>query len=157
METPEPGLCFELYQRPTGVVADEVVDIVRPLTGKWFTHDVLESVGKDLQFQDLLCLRRDGVMVSFIMFTSLDGAIHLSIVGTHPDHQGQGLGSMLMQRLFQHARRIGYQRVVALTVPPEAKEAYGPTVHFYQKHGFEIKARYSDLWQSGAIELMAEI
>jgi ribosomal protein S18 acetylase RimI-like enzyme len=150
-------LCFELYQRPTGVVVDEIVGIVRSLTGKWFTDDMPEGARKDIPFHDVLCLRRESSVVSFIVFTSLDGAIQILLMGTHPDHRGQGFGSMLMRRLFDHAKRIGFQRVVTLTVPPDVKEAYGPTVRFYERHGFKLRARYADLWQTGAVELMAEI
>ncbi len=148
---------IELHQRPTGGVAEEVVAIARMLMGEWFTDGVPEETRRDLMFQDLFVLKFDGQVVSFIVFTCWDGSIQITLMGTHPDHRGKGFGSMLMERFFEHVRELGFDRVVALTVPPDAKPSYQLTVRFYESHGFRLTRRYNELWESGAIELVKEL
>lgn len=142
-----------LHARPAGRVAEAIVDIARLLTGKWFTANVPEDIRRDLAFHDALCLWRGEQLVSFLVFTSLDGALNITLMGTQPADRGRGYGSILLERFFDHARTLGYERVVAMTVPPDIKPAYAATVQFYQQHGFVITRRYNELWESGAIEL----
>lgn len=148
---------IELHQRPTGDIAEEVVGIARLLTDGWFTDDVPEGTRRDLMFQDLMCLRADGRIASFIVFTSWDGSIYITLIGTHPDHRGRGLGSQLIQHFFEHVKQLGFDRIIALTVPPDVKPSYEPTVKFYEKNGFVLTRRYNELWGSGAIELVKEL
>jgi hypothetical protein len=39
------------------------------------------------------------------------------------------------------------------TVPPSSNPVYRSTVDFYEKHGFRVVRKYTELWQSGAWEL----
>ena len=147
---------IELHQRPggRGRVGEAIVGIARLLTCEWFTPNVPGDIQRDLAFHDVLCLCHDGQLVAFLVFTSLDGALNITLMGTHPAHRGHGYGSILMERFFDHARALGYDRVVAMTVPPDTKPAYAATVRFYQRHGFVIARRYNELWESGALELV---
>ncbi len=129
------------------------MDIARLLTSEWFTPNVPDDIRHDLAFHDALCLWRGEQLVSFIVFTSLDGALNITLMGTRPADQGRGYGSILLEKFLDHARQLGYERVVAMTVPPDVKPAYAATVRFYRRHGFEIIRRYNELWESGAIEL----
>lgn len=147
----------QLFSRPPKEIIEQIVEIARLLTEKWFTANVPDDIAKDLLFHDALCLFRQGKIVSFLVFTSLDGAINITLLGTHPDFRAQGLGSILMNHLFEHVKRLGFDRVVAFTVPPDVKPSYTPTVQFYQKHGFTLRKRYDNLWESGAIELVREL
>lgn len=144
---------IELYKRPDGVVVDQVVEIAQLLTSRWFTPEVPGTIRKDLAFYDLMCLEDDGVVVSFIAFTSMDGCINIMLMGTHPDFHSQGFGTLLMHNFSQYVESIGFDTIIALTVPPDTKEAYTATVKFYEKSGFVITRRYNDLWQTGALEL----
>jgi GNAT superfamily N-acetyltransferase len=142
-----------LHARPAGRVAEAIVDIARLLTPEWFTPNVPDDIRRDLAFHDALCLWRGEQLVSFLVFTSLDGALNITLMGARPSDRGRGYGSALMERFFEHARALRYERVVAMTVPPDVKPAYAATVQFYQRHGFVITRRYNELWESGAIEL----
>ena len=144
---------IEIHSRPPGPVADDIVSIVRDFTGEWFTPDVAPATRRDLLFQDVLCVRQDGRIRAFIMFTSHDGAIQITLMGTSREFRGRGFGSALMYRLVSHARELGFGEIVTFTVPPAAKPAYQATVGFYQKRGFRIVREYTELWQSGALEL----
>lgn len=146
---------IQLYQRPEKEVIKQIVEIAKFLTEKWFTSNVPEDIEKDLLFHNALCLlNQEGRLISFLVFTSLDGSINIILMGTHPDFIGKGYGSILMNHFFEYVKNLGFHRVVAFTVPPDIKPSYDSTVKFYKKHGFEIKKRYNELWESGAIELV---
>jgi ribosomal protein S18 acetylase RimI-like enzyme len=91
---------------------------------------------------------------SFLMFTSLDGCINITLMGTHPGCHGQGYGSMLIERLLQRALALGFNKIGVMTVPADMKPAYQATIGFYKKHGFVETKRYQELWESGAVELV---
>lgn len=148
---------IQLYQRPGKEIIQQIVDIAELLTNKWFTANVPGDTEKDLLFHNVLCLLSQGKMVSFLIFTSLDGSINITLMGTHPDYRGKGYGSILINHFFEYVKNIGFDRVVVFTVPPDTKPAYDSTLNFYIKHGFEIKKRYTELWESGAIELTKKI
>lgn len=143
---------IQLHQRPSGHVAEDIIHIATLLTERWFTPNVPDDTRRDLSFHDAFCLYEEGQLRAFLVFTSLDGRIQVLLMGTHPDHHGHGYGSMLMERLLQHATALGFDAVVAMTVPPEVKSAYRATIAFYKKHGFVETKRYHELWESGAVE-----
>ena len=144
---------IEILSRPTGSTADEILSIVGDLTGEWFTPDVAPATRHDLLFQDVVYGKQNGRIRAFIMFTSHDGAILITLMGTHPDWRGRGFGTSLMDRLVTHAKALGFCEIVTFTVPPASKLAYRATVNFYEKRGFAVAKKYSELWQSGAWEL----
>lgn len=144
---------FEIHTRPTGSVVEEILSIVEDLTGEWFTADVARAARRDLLFHDVLCARVEGRIRAFIMFTSHDGAISIALMGTTPEFRGRGYGSALIDRLAVHAKALGFEEIVALTVPPTSKSVYKATVDFYRKHGFRVVKEYTELWQDGAWEL----
>jgi ribosomal protein S18 acetylase RimI-like enzyme len=145
---------INVYRRPERNIASRIREISELLTERWFTDNVPGDTERDLMFQDAMCLSLNGLIVSFIMFTCLDGTINISIMGTHPDYRGRGLGSELIKYFFTYVRNLGFEEIKVFTVPPEAKPSYKETVEFYEKHGFRIKKRYTELWEKGAIELI---
>lgn len=112
-----------------------------------------EDTKKDLIFQDLICLHVDGRIRSFLVFTSWEGTIYITLMGTHPDNRGQGFGSQLIEYLIEHIKTLGFKQIILLTVPPDVKSQYEQTIKFYEKHGFKINKRYTEIWNSGAIEM----
>jgi ribosomal protein S18 acetylase RimI-like enzyme len=144
---------IELHIRPGGSAAEEILEIVDHLTDRWFSPDVAAATRRDLLFHDVLCAKQDGRTRSFLMFTSHDGMLQITLMGTSPDCHRQGFGSALLSRLNRHARDLGFDEIVTFTVPPSSNPAYQSTVEFYQKHGFRIVKKYTDLWRSGAWEL----
>lgn len=73
---------IEIHQRPSGAIRDEIVSIAQELTSSWFTSNVPNDTYYDLGFQDVIILKEAGRIVSFIMYTCLDGTIQLSLMGT---------------------------------------------------------------------------
>jgi ribosomal protein S18 acetylase RimI-like enzyme len=146
-----------VHRRPSGAVRDEIVSIARDLTSRWFTKNVPDDTSRDLGFQDVMMIKEAGRIISFIMYTCIDGTIQISLMGTRLDSMGKGYGSMLMKEFCEHIRRMGFNRIMVYTVPPDKKSAYASTLSFYQKHGFRIVRRYDELWESGALQLVREL
>ena len=148
---------IEIHQRPSGAIRDEIVSIAQELTAGWFTSNVPHDTYSDLGFQDVMILKEAGRIVSFIMFTCLDGTIQLSLMGTRLDSRAKGFGSILLNKFCEHIRGIGFNRIMVYTVPPDTKPAYSVTLAFYQKHGFRITRRFEELWESGALQLVKDL
>ena len=145
---------IQLHRRPQGQVADEIVELVELLTDQWFTRNVPEDTRRDLLFQDVLCLYENCQLRALLVFTSWDGTIHIALMGTRPEHRGQGYGSVLLKRFLEHIRQLGFERVAVLTVPDDVKPQYQAAIAFYRKHGFIETRRYTELWENGTIELV---
>jgi ribosomal protein S18 acetylase RimI-like enzyme len=146
-----------VYCRPSGAVREEIVSIAKDLTSRWFTKNVPDDTSRDLGFQDVMILKEAGRILSFIMYTCLDGAIQISLMGTRPESMGKGYGSILMKEFCRHIKALGFNQIIVYTVPPDKKPAYTSTLSFYQKHGFSIIRRYDELWESGAIKLVRDL
>ena len=148
---------IEIHQRPSGAIRAEIVSIAQELTSSWFTPNVPNDTYYDLSFQDVMILKEAGRIVSFIMFTCLDGTIQLSLMGTRLESRTKGFGSILIHKFFEHIKSIGFNRIMVYTVPPDTKPAYSTTLSFYQKHGFRITRRFEELWESGALQLVKDL
>lgn len=146
-----------IYSRPGKDINKRIKEISELLTERWFTDNVPEDIERDLMFQDVACLCVNGEIVSFIMFTSLDGTININIMGTHPDYRGKGLGTAIMNYFFKYVKSLGFEEIKLFTVPPEVKPSYKETVDFYEKNGFKFKKKYTELWECGAIELIKNL
>lgn len=148
---------INIYKRPEGIIVQQIKEIAELLTERWFTQNVPGDTERDLMFQDAACVSIDGRIVSFIMFTCLDGTINMSIMGTHPDYRGRGIGTALINYFFDYVRSMGFEYIRLFTVPPDVKPSYQETVDFYYRNGFRFEKRYTELWENGAIELLKDL
>jgi GNAT superfamily N-acetyltransferase len=146
-----------IYSRPGKDIVGRIKEIAELLTVRWFTNNVPEDTERDLMFQDVVCLSVNGLIVSFIMFTCLDGIINISIMGTHPDYRGKGLGTAIINYFFEYVKSLGFKYIKVFTVPPDVKISYKETMSFYEKNGFKIVKRYTELWENGALELIKNL
>ncbi len=89
-----------LFRRPEEAAITDLLSIIDLLTPSWFTENVVEDTRKDLYFQDAICLTVDGRIVSFIIFTSWEGNLYITLMATHPDYQHKGYGSELLLSFF---------------------------------------------------------
>ena len=148
---------INIYRRPEKDVVLRIKEITELLTVRWFTNNVPGDTERDLMFQDAVCLSINGLIVSFIMFTCLDGTINISIMGTHPDYRGKGLGTAIIKYFFTYVRSLGFECIKVFTIPPDVKISYKETIDFYEKNGFKIEKRYNELWENGAVELLKNL
>ncbi|RME56416.1 MAG: GNAT family N-acetyltransferase [Caldilineae bacterium] len=69
-----------------------------------------------------------------------DELVEIRSLAVHPDGQGQGIGSQLVEALLEQARQRGFRQVCALTLRE----------HFFERLGFHVVDRWSispKLWQ----------
>jgi ribosomal protein S18 acetylase RimI-like enzyme len=153
---------IKLYQRPNAnppnrKIVGEIYEIAKSLTVRWFTSNVPDDTLRDLMFNDVFCLQKNGKILSFLEFTSRDGFIEIILCGTRIEFQRQGLGSKLIEHFFEYGRGLGFKTASVMTVPEDVKPVYGPTIRFYEKHGFVIRKRSNVLWENGALLLFKNL
>lgn len=73
------------------------------------------------------------VNLLFTISTAMGGfVILMEDVIVHPDHRGQGYGTMLLEHVIEFARRKDFKRITLLTDKISAESQ-----HFFRKNGFE--------------------
>ncbi len=73
------------------------------------------------------------VNLLFTISTAMGGfVILMEDVIVHPDHRGQGYGTMLLEHVIEFARQKDFKRITLLTDKIGAESQ-----HFFRKHGFE--------------------
>ena len=92
---------------------------------------------------------KEGI-VGFGCFWAILDEAHITLLGIHPDYQGQGLGQLLLRSMLDRARAIDMARAT-LEVRPSNQGA----IHIYEKHGFQTVGRrkkyYQDNGEDGII------
>jgi ribosomal-protein-alanine N-acetyltransferase len=85
-----------------------------------------------------LMLARDGASaqpVGFSLFRTIGGEAELLLLAVAPDHQGRGIGRMLLDEFVERARRAGATRVHL-----EVRDG-NPAIAMYRRAGFEPAGR----------------
>ena len=98
---------IKIYERPSksgDPVVEQIDQLILSLTGEWFTYDVAGDASRDLFFQDVMCLESEGRVKAFLIFTSSEGSLSISLMGTDPKQRRQGFGSLLIQHLIGHGK-----------------------------------------------------
>ncbi|MEA2427300.1 MAG: [ribosomal protein S18]-alanine N-acetyltransferase [Thermoleophilaceae bacterium] len=72
-----------------------------------------------------------GRVVGYVNINDRQGAAHLSYLFVDPDHQGRGIGTALMQRALDDARRRGHVRATLATA------IQNPARAFYEHAGWQ--------------------
>jgi ribosomal protein S18 acetylase RimI-like enzyme len=149
---------IKLYRQPNAEprnkkIVEGIIAITKSLVGKWFSDNMPDEAFHNLQFHNALCITKEKEVVSFLLYTFWDGKIYISLMATRLDLQGKGLGSQLIERFFSEAQKLGYQNVSVFTIPEDVNPKYSGTIHFYEKHGFKIIKRYTELWREAALLL----
>jgi hypothetical protein len=144
-------------KEPCTDTVNQIVGIAEDYTEDYFTANVPEDTRKDLQFHRVLYLKSDDKIISFIVFTCLDGIPHITLMATKRQFILQGYGKQCMGLFFDHIKNLGFSSIEVMTVPPKSKPVYSSTLRFYQNCGFEIIREYTELWESGAIKLRKKL
>jgi ribosomal protein S18 acetylase RimI-like enzyme len=146
---------IKLYKRPGKKInlINELRSIISKLTGEWFTKEVGENFYIDLHYQDVFVLHDNGKVKSFVMFTCLDGFIHITLFATDYDDRNKGYGSFLYNHFENYCIKNGFKKFSVNTVPEEVNKNYHSTIKFYEKHGYKIVRIYKELWENGAVTM----
>ncbi len=146
-----------IERNPSEDTINQIVSIARDYTKDYFTTNVPEDTRIDLMFQRTIYLKEQEEIISFINFTCMDGTPQIMLMATKRTYGNRGYGKKLMLNFFEHIRQLGFYQVEVYTVPPKSKPIYKATLDFYKYMGFEIIKEYTELWESGAIQLRANI
>ena len=150
---------IKIYKRPGNKkkLANKIIEIVKELTGKYFTEEVMESIPFDLYYQDLAVLYINGGIESFIIFTCIDGYITITLMATRYEDRNKGYGTILYKHFERSMIRKGFRRFLVQTVPEESNKNFHDTIEFYKRQDYKTNKMYKELWEDGALELIKEI
>ena len=132
---------------------DEVYNLAKEYTKDFFTANFPDDMRVDMEFQRLFYILEEGRIVSCIVYTCLDGSIHITMMLTDRILAGKGYGTKLMEEFTKHVSEYGIRSIELHTFSPETRPVYSSTIAFYEKNGFKIVKEHKDLWESGTITL----
>lgn len=89
----------------------------------------------------------DNIAVGFIISFLSDGIPYLSVLATHDDYQGIGVGQSLIRVTLAHWKAAGFSETL-VHVEPHRKKA----ILLYKKYGFAIVGE-----KDGSYELKCEL
>lgn len=75
-----------------------------------------------------------------------EGTWNQLLIAVHPEHQGQGIGTQILQLTEQI---LGEQGERLLLVETSGTDGYERTRAFYRKNGYEEEARLRDYYEAG--------
>ena len=107
----------------------------------------------DMAFQRACYLSERGRIVCCIVYTCLDGSIHITMMLTDRACVGKGYGTKLMKAFVKHVEQYGIRSIELYTFSSATRPVYASTVAFYEKHGFAIVKEHKDMWEAGTITL----
>jgi GNAT superfamily N-acetyltransferase len=150
---------IKFYKRPGNKkkLVGKIIEIIKELTGNYFTKEVMENVPFDLFYQDLAVLYIKNKIESFIIFTCIDGYITITLIATRYKNRNKGYGTIIYKYFEKKMVKRGFKHFLLQTVPEESNKNYHDTIEFYKKQGYKINKIYKELWESGAVELIKEI
>lgn len=146
-------MTFHVEKEPSADTIAQIVAIAEDYTADFFTPNVPSDTRSDLGFQRAAYLKEGDSIVSFLVFTCLDGCPHITLFATQRARAGQGHGSALLRHFMRHVESLGFRRIELMTVLPQAKPVYAATVAFYRRNGFAITHVYPDMWEHGAVAM----
>ena len=116
------------------------------------TADYLARAGSDGKKDGhsaewLTCEQKGPVAVAwFEPEPTTEGAWNLRLTAVHPDHQGKGIGSLLVQHVEQELAERGAR---VLFVEVSSYDQFRRTRNFYRKIGYHEEARIREYYKAG--------
>lgn len=137
----------------TSVFRDEEVDVALELFDETFAagparapYDPGDGVA-DYEFVGSFA--SDGQLVGYVCYGSTPGTdrtYDLYWIAMHPDFQGTGGGSQLLDEV---ERRLRQREARLLVVETSSRDDYAPTRRFYEAHGYNAVATIADYYAPG--------
>ena len=92
---------------------------------------------------------QDGALIAYACYGSTPGTLgtyDLYWIAVHPEHQGEGGGSRLLDEV---ERRLNEREARLLVVETSSRTDYESTRRFYERRGYGEYARISDFYAFG--------
>jgi predicted N-acetyltransferase YhbS len=115
-------------------------------------HEALGPAGDD-PYQ-VIVAETGGVVVGYVCFGTIpltQRSFDLYWLAVHPDHQGRGIGKILMRRCESEIASQGGRLVVVET---SGRVAYAPTRGFYERMHYTCTVRIRDFYTPGDDKLI---
>ena len=104
---------------------------------EWFNKNGLKSIETDLFFNNVAVAVDGNETLGFVCYSSYDGVMQLIWMAVERNHQGMGIGTMLLKWVEDEARDHGLTLIQVETLPEEdSYEPYKLTRKFYYDNGF---------------------
>ena len=104
---------------------------------EWFNKNGLKSIETDLFFNNVAVAVDGNETLGFVCYSSYDGVMQLIWMAVERNHQGMGIGTLLLKWVEDEARGHGLTLIQVETLPEEdSYEPYKLTRKFYYDNGF---------------------
>jgi len=130
--------------RPRRMTIGDVGDVgaleARIFPDPWSADSFLAEVERKPDIGYPITVRRDRELVAYAVVWFIVDEIHIGNIAVHPDHQGEGLGSALLEHILEEGRR----RSLAFATL-EVRPSNGTALALYERYGFEriaVRRRY---------------
>jgi len=130
---------------------DEIYALAKEHAKDFFTPDFPDAMRVDMPFQRAFYLRENEGIASCIVYTCLDGSIHITMMFTQRELAGKGYGTRLINAFATHAAAYGINSIELLTFSSRTNPLYTATIAFYEKNGFRRIDEYEGLWGKGTV------
>jgi ribosomal-protein-alanine N-acetyltransferase len=134
---------------------DAITNLDRVCFGGLWSEDSYrrELASENSYFLGILALDPNGdrqELFGFGCFWAILDEAHITLLGIHPEYQGQGWGKLLLSSLLNKAQEV---KMVRATL--EVRESNQIAIHLYEQYGFQILGRrkkyYQDTGEDGLI------
>jgi ribosomal protein S18 acetylase RimI-like enzyme len=132
---------IEEILRATNSFRDEEIDVALELFD--------DSMAGSPDYEFVGAFTQDGELTGYACFGATpgtDGTYDLYWIAVHPEHQGEGGGSRLLDEV---ERRLREREARMLVVETSAKSDYESTRRFYERRGYQEHARLADFYSFG--------
>lgn len=124
-------LSFTVHKAMTQLEKSQIRELVRRFWGEeeQLAFDRKFAVG---DLSAYVAQVNNGV-VGFVSFAEADDAVIVVALGVLPQYQGSGVGSSLIQKVEDEAKKLGKRKMLVATSNDDL-----PALAFYQLRGFQI-------------------
>ena len=138
-----PVVAKDLADLKTVIDASELFpsDMLEDMMSDYFSNDKSQEIWLTSTIED-----RTVSIVYSAPEKMTEGTWNLYLIAVHPDYQGQGIGTAMVQHVEQMLSKQG-ERI--LLVETSGLDCFAKTRSFYQRCGYEEEARIREFYQAG--------
>lgn len=114
-----------------------IIEMCRRLK-EWFTSEAIISIKTDLNINNSFVVVEKDKIIGFLSYYSSYAVFHIGWMGVDNRHQRKGIGTLLINKLIEVAKKYGVKSIQVETLAEKEKyEPYELTRRFYKSLGFE--------------------